>query len=182
MGTTFSRFRLAVQSLRQIAAVYEQLNKRIQQSPGIPVLHPSTPYWAIPASPIAQHGSSDATPLPSCVDIVIIGSGMTAAAFARTMLGFGPAGSNSLPQIVVLEARDACSGATGRYAHLFAESRASILTIRYRNGGHITPLVFHDYLALKKEHGAEMAKSIIEFRLAHLAGKFILYRQSERIY
>ncbi|KAJ7890489.1 FAD dependent oxidoreductase [Mycena olivaceomarginata] len=151
MGTTFSRFRLAVQSLRQIAAVYEQLNKRIQQSPGIPVLHPSTPYWAIPASPIAQHGSSDATPLPSCVDIVIIGSGMTAAAFARTMLGFGPEGSNSLPQIVMLEARDACSGATGR------------------NGGHITPLVFHDYLALKKEHGAEMAKSIIEFRLAHLA-------------
>ncbi|KAF8216541.1 FAD dependent oxidoreductase [Mycena galopus ATCC 62051] len=152
MGTSLSRLRLALQSLREIAAVYEELNKRIEQSPGIPASDPSIPYWAIPASPIAHHGSSDEIPLPSCADIVIIGSGITGAAFARTMLSFKPEGSNnSFPQIVMLEARDACSGATAR------------------NGGHITPPLFHDYFALKKELGAEMAKSIIGFRLAHLA-------------
>ncbi|KAJ7247630.1 FAD dependent oxidoreductase [Mycena haematopus] len=148
MGTSLSRLRLALRSLREIQAVYEELNKRVEQSPGIPVPEPSTPYWAIPPSPIAQHGSSDATLLPSRADIVIIGSGVTGAAVARTMLGFKPEGSM---QIVMLEARDTCSGATGR------------------NGGHITPPLFHDYFALKKDLGAEMAKSIIQFRLAHLA-------------
>ncbi|SJL05197.1 uncharacterized protein ARMOST_08563 [Armillaria ostoyae] len=39
----------------------------------------------------------------------------------------------------MLEARDACSGATTR------------------NGGHITPPLYHDYLDLKKKHGAEAA-------------------------
>ncbi|KAF7356564.1 Fad dependent [Mycena venus] len=151
MGTTLSRFHLVLRSFRQIVAVYEEVNKRVEQSPGVPVSAPSTPYWAIPASPIAQHGSSDAIQFPSYADIVIIGSGITGTAFARTILGFEPEDNSDLPQIVMLEARDACSGATAR------------------NGGHITPLLFHDYLTLKKQFGAERAKSIIRFRLAHLA-------------
>ncbi|KAJ7765416.1 nucleotide-binding domain-containing protein [Mycena maculata] len=146
MGSALSRLRLSLQSFRAIATAYDELNKRIQKSPGIPVSDPSTSYWEMPASPIARHGSESI--LPSHADIVIIGSGVTGTAFSRTLLGFNAADSL---QIVMLEARDACSGATGR------------------NGGHITPPLYHDYLALKKEHGPEMAKSIIEFRLAHFA-------------
>lgn len=37
-----------------------------------------------------------------------------------------------------------------------------------RNGGHITPLLYADYLDLKKEYGLETAKKIIRFRLSHL--------------
>ncbi|KAJ6518843.1 FAD dependent oxidoreductase [Mycena sanguinolenta] len=155
MGTSLSRLRLALDSLRETVAVYEELNKRVQQSPGIPVPGPSTPYWAIPPAPIAQHGSakSDAVPLPEYADVVIIGSGISGAAVARTMLDLcsQPDSQDSLPQIIMLEARDACSGATGR------------------NGGHITPPLFHDYFKLKKEVGADMAQSIIRFRLSHLA-------------
>ncbi|KAJ6581543.1 FAD dependent oxidoreductase [Mycena capillaripes] len=150
MGTALSRFRLALQSLRAISAAYEELNERIEQSPGIPLPAPSTPYWAIPASPIAQHGA-DATELPAYADVVIVGSGITGAGFARTLVGLTSKDADNPPQIVMLEARDACSGATAR------------------NGGHVTPLLYHDYVALKKEHGAEMAKKILKFRMAHLA-------------
>ncbi|KAK7000892.1 FAD dependent oxidoreductase-domain-containing protein [Favolaschia claudopus] len=142
------RFHLALRSFREILEVYDELNKRIEQSPGIPVSNPSVPYWAIPPSPLAQHGSSDA--LPAYADIVIIGSGIAGTAFARTVLGFEQESEN-VPQVVMLEARDTCSGATGR------------------NGGHITPVLYHDYPVVRKRLGPEMAKRVIEFRLAHLS-------------
>ncbi|PBK61964.1 hypothetical protein ARMSODRAFT_1062406, partial [Armillaria solidipes] len=50
----------------------------------------------------------------------------------------------------MFEARDACFGATAR------------------NGGHITPTRYHNYHDLKKKHGPEAAKQIIQFRLSHL--------------
>ena len=37
-----------------------------------------------------------------------------------------------------------------------------------RNGGHITPVLYQDYVVLKREHGKEMAQKIIRFRLSHL--------------
>ena len=36
-----------------------------------------------------------------------------------------------------------------------------------RNGGHVNPPLFHDYLQLKSEFGVESAKRIIRFRRAH---------------
>jgi len=36
-----------------------------------------------------------------------------------------------------------------------------------RNGGHINPPRFHDYVRLKSEFAVESAKRIIHFRLAH---------------
>lgn len=42
------------------------------------------------------------------------------------------------------------------------------LTSASRNGGHITPPLYHDYSSLKKEFGATVAQRIIRFRLAHL--------------
>ncbi|KAJ7759274.1 nucleotide-binding domain-containing protein [Mycena metata] len=147
MGSAFSRLRLTWQSFRAISTVYKEVNERLKQTPGLPASNPSTSYWAIPVSPIAQHGS-DAV-LPSVADIVIIGSGITGTAVARTLLT--QFDTKNAPLIVMLDARDACSGATAR------------------NGGHVTPLIYHDYAALKKKHGAEMAKSILKFRFAHIA-------------
>ena len=37
-----------------------------------------------------------------------------------------------------------------------------------RNGGHITPVLYPDYIGLKETYGKEMAKKIIRFRLSHL--------------
>ncbi|PBK79868.1 hypothetical protein ARMGADRAFT_1092735 [Armillaria gallica] len=55
------------------------------------------------------------------------------------------------------------SGITGTS---FAEMR--VLGLQRVMKGDITPPLYHDYLDLKKKHGAEAAKQIIQFRLSHL--------------
>ena len=42
------------------------------------------------------------------------------------------------------------------------------ILISYRNGGHIKPPLHHDYAVLKKKHGLEQAKRIIQFGLQHI--------------
>lgn len=39
---------------------------------------------------------------------------------------------------------------------------------QFRNGGHITPVLYQEYSELKKKHGAEVAGEIVRFRLSHL--------------
>ncbi|KAF7292855.1 FAD-dependent protein [Mycena indigotica] len=143
MGAALSRLRLALASLLDEIREYRKVQSRIESSPGLPVAQPTTPYWSIPVSSISQHGKDDK--LPEDVDVVVIGSGITGAAVAHTLFSTG-----KLPKVVLLEARDACSGATAR------------------NGGHITPNLFHDYQDLKTAYGGDVAKQIIHFRLGHL--------------
>lgn len=84
---------------------------RISQSPGIPRPSPTRSYWPVPPSNISQWGAQDV--LPEKADIVIIGSGITGASIARTLLR--ELGENSSDvRIVMLEAREVCSGATAR--------------------------------------------------------------------
>lgn len=90
---------------------------RLQSSPGIPVPNPSTPYWSTPPSSISRHGADPGSIVPGYADVVIIGSGITGASFARTLLDYG-AGierKGEPLQVVMLEARETCSGATGRW-------------------------------------------------------------------
>ncbi|KAF8639391.1 hypothetical protein AX17_001516 [Amanita inopinata Kibby_2008] len=143
--------RATVWTLRIISTTINALFTRLDQSPGIPILNPSIPYWTIPPSPISDYGSDGSVKLPEHADIVIIGSGMTGTSFARTVLGYSAVNNQDrLLKVVMLEARGACSGATGR------------------NGGHITPVLYPHYSELKEQYGAEVAKEIIRFRLAHL--------------
>ncbi|TFK38630.1 FAD dependent oxidoreductase-domain-containing protein [Crucibulum laeve] len=160
MGAVFSHvprtlrnatIRTIIHALRLVSPSVNALFERLDQDPGLPVTDPSTPYWLTPLSPISKHGSA-AQSLPEYADIVIIGSGITGTSFARAVLDYDKEnGSSEHPlQAVMLEARDVCSGATGR------------------NGGHITPVLYQDYLLLKEKHGKAMAQKIIRFRLAHL--------------
>uniref|UniRef100_D8Q9G8 FAD dependent oxidoreductase domain-containing protein n=1 Tax=Schizophyllum commune (strain H4-8 / FGSC 9210) TaxID=578458 RepID=D8Q9G8_SCHCM len=130
----------------RVSLEYSEVLRRVDASPGLPIEAPSSPYWTVPPSPISDHGAAEDKPLPSHADVVIIGSGITGACVARTLLDEGPEGL----KVVMLDARAICSGATAR------------------NGGHITPALYHDYTALKKELGAEAAEHIMRFRLAHL--------------
>jgi glycine/D-amino acid oxidase-like deaminating enzyme len=90
-------------------------------------------------------------PLASSADVVIIGSGITGASIARTLLQnrVRSASSTSHPAVVILEARDICSGATGR------------------NGGHILETA-DDYAELADEYGEGVARKTMRFRLSHL--------------
>ncbi|KAF6765909.1 FAD dependent oxidoreductase-domain-containing protein [Ephemerocybe angulata] len=144
--------RTLIHVLRWVYTPLDDLLKRLGKSPGIPIPNPTSSYWAQPASPLAQRNSDPSVALPDEADIVIIGSGITGTSFAREILdrSAGNHVQGEPLRIVMLEARDACSGATAR------------------NGGHITPVLYQDYVGLKEKHGKDMAVKIIRFRLSHL--------------
>lgn len=100
------------------------MDKRSQIPPSLPRDSPTTSYWQDP--PDGSVADLRSTPeLPSAADTVIIGSGITGAAVAWGLLGGdeddgadggndGSSASSDSKDIVMLEARQACSGATGR--------------------------------------------------------------------
>ncbi|KAJ7152355.1 nucleotide-binding domain-containing protein [Mycena filopes] len=144
MGSLFSRLRLIYQTLKSISDSFSAVSERISRDPGFPTATPSRSYWCFPPSSLDERPIS---PLPEHADVVIIGSGIAGAAIARALLDSSAA---KTLRIVMLEARDVCSGATGR------------------NGGHISPNTYQDYSDLASKYGAAAAQAIIRFRLAHL--------------
>lgn len=105
MGNVYSRAKLILGAVILINKALDTLSKRLKASPGLPVHNPTTPFWTIPKAPISSKGKS----LPIHADIVIIGSGITGTSFAYHALK-----RDSALRIVMLEAREVCSGATGR--------------------------------------------------------------------
>lgn len=76
--------------------------------------NPTTSYWQDPPDEIANTRVTEE--LPEKADIVIIGSGISGAAIAWNLLEDVRNGDREpdAQRIVMLEARQACSGATGR--------------------------------------------------------------------
>ncbi|KAJ7111232.1 FAD dependent oxidoreductase [Mycena epipterygia] len=147
MGSLPSRIRLIYQTLKSISDSFAALSARISLDPGLPIPNPSRSYWCVPQSSLDSRESKEDPSIPAYADVVIIGSGIAGTAIARTLL----ASNEDTPlRVVMLEARDVCSGATGR------------------NGGHISPNSYQDYFQLAAAYGASAAQAIIRFRLAHL--------------
>lgn len=107
MGNHLSQLRRALHDFLSTLATYERVSKQLRASPGIPVQNPTLSFWTVPNAPIANHLSD----LPSHADIVILGSGITGTSFARTVLSHE---ANPL-QVVMLDARSLCQGASGRF-------------------------------------------------------------------
>jgi cation diffusion facilitator CzcD-associated flavoprotein CzcO len=121
---------------------------RIFSDPGIPTPNPTSSFWL--RTPHPELSKIQSAQLPAEADVVIIGSGITAASIARTLLeeSTDSGTKSSKPSIVILEARDVCSGATGR------------------NGGHILETA-EDFTGFEATFGLDIAKRIMKFRLAH---------------
>lgn len=102
---------------------------------GRPVANPTESYWQSPPSALARHGADKA--LPGTATVVIIGSGITGATVALELLSKDPNLS-----IVLLEARTAASGASGR------------------NGGHTKTASYRSFLKRKDLLGLEEAIKI----------------------
>jgi hypothetical protein len=90
----------------------------------LPVPNPSKSFWHSEPSPflLGHHTTED---LPKEADVVIVGSGITGASAARFLHEGGSADAvknavgSAKKTIVMLEAREACWGATGRVGSEF---------------------------------------------------------------
>jgi len=88
---------------------------------GFPHPKPTLSFWLQGArnNPLIGHRTTETT--PSNADVVIIGAGMSGVATAYHLFKEHDPLRGALPKVVILEAREACYGATGR------------------NGGHCRP-------------------------------------------
>ena len=77
----------------------------------IPVPNGTTSFWRTEPHFLDSHRSTES--LPQECDIVVVGAGYAGASVVHHILDQISPGS-MLPSIVILEARQACSGATGR--------------------------------------------------------------------
>lgn len=155
MGVVLSALAGVFPAVGFLLEPYLDFNKACERaalSPGLPVPSPTTPLWTSdpPYPDLVKHQSAE---LPRKVDVAIIGSGISGAAVARSLLH--NAGKNSsFDKVVVLEARDICSGATAR------------------NGGHIKTAPWEAYPALAKHMDDDRAVALTLFQRQHV--KFLI--------
>lgn len=81
---------------------------------GFPVESPTASYWLKDPHPLASYRSSDT--IPKQCDVAIIGTGLAGVATAYHILT--DPGLMEKPRVVLLEARQSCTGATGRNGEL----------------------------------------------------------------
>lgn len=108
----------------------------------LPHPNPMPSYWLSYDSGLSKHRTTDK--LPQETDVVIIGSGYTGAATAYYLL---EKDDGKRPAVVILEARDICSGATAR------------------NGGHVKPDVYFNTTLSEKMFGPRVAEELTKFEM-----------------
>ncbi|OLN86622.1 putative oxidoreductase OrdL 1 [Colletotrichum chlorophyti] len=152
MGSIVSSLRSAGKTIGAVAKLLADLNRqykallvRVNAAPGLPYPNPSTSYW-LKDPPYPELVDMKSEVLPGEADVVIIGSGITAAAVAKTLFSESISGGKG-PRVVVLEARRMCEGATGR------------------NGGHIKASPHEFFPRHKKRLGGEGAARLTRFLL-----------------
>ena len=102
--------------VRRVFGLYKDVKARITISPGIPVENSTKSFWMHPPSNIALYQSDISKNTE--YDIVILGSGISGLSVAKTILDSQKDPESDRPKILMLEAREACSGATGRYGDI----------------------------------------------------------------
>ncbi|KAE8453601.1 hypothetical protein EG329_009112 [Mollisiaceae sp. DMI_Dod_QoI] len=130
----------------------------------LPRANPTISYWQDPPDPeVADHISSPS--LPSTTDTVIIGSGITGSSVAWNLLQNPNHG-----RILILEARQACSGATGRNGtslpsqFLDSEQYADKLS----TGGHTKAASYRSFLSNLRSLSPEEATRIARLEYASI--------------
>lgn len=100
------------------------MEARAKIPPTLPRFNPTQSYWQTPPSHLATYRSAET--LPESADYVIIGSGITGTMCAWNLLdklghGREQGDDDGKPSVVMLEAREVCSGATGRNGMLYSQ-------------------------------------------------------------
>lgn len=142
-----------LKTLSSLHTQFSSLLVRASSPPSLPVPAPTRSYWLDdPPFPKLCDIQSE---LPEESDVVIIGSGITGSAVAKSLLEL----SGEL-RVVVCEARELCSGATGR------------------NGGHIKATPYEVLAMFRTKMGPEKAAKLARFQRSHLE---ILKQVGERV-
>jgi len=135
--------------IRSLSADYNEVLTRASAPPGLPVDNPTVAYWQ-EDPPFPELVDIQSDQLPETADVVIIGSGITGASVARSILHEYRRVGKVSRRVIVCEARTVCSGATGR------------------NGGHIKSSSYETFRSLCKFVGPERAAALVRFQLRHL--------------
>lgn len=130
------------------------MEQRASIPPGLPRSNPTVSYWQDPPSPISSHRTTSA--LPSSASIVIIGSGIMGASLAYELLN-----QPCPPSVLMLEARTACSGATGR------------------NGGHTKCASYRGFIENMRMHGEDEAARIARLEYSCMKAVHAFAREHE---
>jgi glycine/D-amino acid oxidase-like deaminating enzyme len=112
---------------------------------GPPVPNPLPSYWHDPKSPLANVIEPEPDSSTETYDYAIIGSGISGTLIAYNLLKNDPSA-----KVVMLEAREACGGATGR------------------NGGHTKAASYRTYLQHREELGKNEALKIARLEYANI--------------
>ena len=113
----------------------------------LPVKNPTQSFWHRDLDALSEHRSTEA--LPKHSDVVIIGAGYAGIATAYHLVKDRRPEDPEL-SITILEARSACSGATGR------------------NGGHVRPDLYGHIPDYIEKYGLDAAVELAEFEIAHV--------------
>ncbi|KAH0496166.1 hypothetical protein TgHK011_003544 [Trichoderma gracile] len=167
-----------IRTLSVLNARYGALLERVHAGPFLPVEEPTESFWmrdppfpemgdvvwdgVSSSSAVDRERGSDVGEEVE-VDVVVVGSGITGVSAVKTILEVSPSslkkegqghddeGGKAAPKIMVLEARQLCSGATAR------------------NGGHIKCAPHEEFARLRKLLGEEeKARKIVRLQMRHL--------------
>ncbi|POS75665.1 FAD dependent oxidoreductase [Diaporthe helianthi] len=123
---------------------------------GLPVANATLPFWRTEPHDLDTCRSTEA--LPRQCDLLVIGAGYAGVSTVYHLLDSDNAPDPS--KMVMLEAREACSGASGR------------------NGGHIKPDVYYNILKYTEKYGSANAAAFARFEAANvLAVKELVERE-----
>lgn len=108
----------------------------------VPVPNATKSFWRSDLHAFDNHRTTER--LPAQADIVIVGAGYAGASITHHLLEKSSELGRPV-SIVILEAREACSGASGR------------------NGGHLKPDPYYRAAGALKTHGREAAEEVASF-------------------
>ncbi|KAL2854646.1 phosphoenolpyruvate phosphomutase-domain-containing protein [Aspergillus pseudodeflectus] len=147
-----SRISMGPELYRAAMRAFEETANNLLEMPEfpdfLPVENSTKPFWR---TELHELDELRTTPeLPQRSDLVIIGAGYSGVSLAYHIFKQLPASDQPHPAITILEARQICSGATGR------------------NGGHLRPDLYGNIPKYIERYGVEAGAEVANFEISHI--------------
>jgi glycine/D-amino acid oxidase-like deaminating enzyme len=138
--------------------------------PGLPRENPTQSSWQIPPDLLQNYRSSETLPT-GILDVVIIGSGFSGTSVAWHLLHGDDIPRQTRLSTLMLEARDVCSGATGRNGIVSGDLELIV-------GGHLSCNFYSYFSTVEKQYDANEAALHSYFeKLNFDAVRQLIYRE-----